>query len=134
MYWRRYLLMFLAVATGAAQAESWTHVTYAANGAEVAVDRETLEAKDGWVRVWVRYDYTTVRTEKNRALVLQQEFNCNGKYARIISSTFYDPYGKAASKDDRASDYAEVKPGSVNDGIGKTACAIGAAQESAAPR
>ena len=126
---RRCLLIGLALlGASAAEAATWMHVTYAANGADVAIDRDALEPKDGWVRAWVRFDYSKVRSERARGLLLRQEFNCNGKFSRVVSSVTYAPDGSVLAADDRPSDYAPAKPGSVSEGVGKVVCALGASQ------
>ena len=77
-------------------------------------------------QVWVGFDFTAVKSEKDRKSLRLYQYDCIGQRVLIVSATNYSPSGKVVSKfseiDDYDFKYDPVVPESVGASILAAVC------------
>jgi hypothetical protein len=116
-----------------ASASDWQYVTSSTTGADVYVDRESVRTlpADGYSRpfpvqqVWVKYDFSKDKTEKDREGKDLKNFDCSGKTSLTLHSVSYAPSGKASDSHTNADydfRYRPVTPDTLVAAVMEYAC------------
>ena len=111
----------------------WTPVASSTDKTWVFMKRDSLRdlppktGRDFAVRqVWVGFDFTAVKSEKDRKSLRLYQYDCIGQRVLIVSATNYSPSGKVVSKfseiDDYDFKYDPVVPESVGASILAAVC------------
>lgn len=113
----------------------WAPVASGADKTWVFMKRSSLRDlpskthRDFGVRqVWIGFDFTAVRSEKDRKSLQLHQYDCIGQRVLIVSTTNYAPSGKVSSSynetDDYEFKYDPVVPDSIGSQILTAVCEI----------
>ena len=115
-----------------ANAASWYPVTAGGEGAIYFVDLESAQAAGTRAAVWVRIDYSRVKSEAARERKERWLFDCASIMSATAASIAYGPTGKVISSYsvlDYQAHWTAVVPDSVGLAVGDMVCDQGQARQ-----
>lgn len=131
-------LIALALIAPCASAATWLPIR-AADRTDLAIDVDSVDAKDGQVTAWVREIHPKrVPVESGaffyRSTKSQLRFDCKARTSRVLVRGYFRDDGSEIEVDRTASEPAVLFPDSTGEQLHRTACKLGTPVPAAAAR
>lgn len=114
----------LATASAApSYAADWVRISTASNGAVYFADGSTIVTEGTKKKVWIKIDFSRVKTEKARSALERWEFLCTGKQMRVASGVSYAPDGSTFNSFQNSyATWEDVIPDSMGEAVMEMIC------------